>query len=524
MEPTVWHSNLPGFEPTPTFADKELLRHAGSHPSAVALADADGRRKITFAQLSDGASRLAAGLSELGIGRGDVVAIIAVNHPDFGVALCGSLQAGATVATANPALTAAEIERQLRIHRAKLVFADAYSLAAVREAATLLDEATAIYALDGASGAPPISRLLRPPQPEPPDRDPADLAFLFPSGGTTGLPKIAAHRHSGASAWLEGFARTPSTLLHPGDVVAIAAPFTHMFGCAVMSHALRSGARVVSRACPTFDLERYLRMLADSRATVINATPPLAIALARHPLVERFDLSALRLVILGAAPCPTDVQEELEARLSCRVGDFLGSTEAWCYAPPADPLVRGSVGALAPNMEAMLLDPDTGDRVGAHEPGELCIRGPQVMAGYLGDERASANVIDPDGWMHTGDLCSIDLAGNIYILDRLKELIKVGGCSVAPGEVERELVQHPAVSDAAVVGRPHPELGEVPVAYVTLRDGASADEVLGAWLDARLATWKHPREAIVIEQVPYTPLGKVDRRALRQREREAVLA
>jgi acyl-CoA synthetase (AMP-forming)/AMP-acid ligase II len=235
------------------------------------------------------------------------------------------------------------------------------------------------------------------------------------------------------------------------DVAAVTAPFTHMFGSAVSAHALRAGATVVASRAPGFALESYLRMLADHRVTVTSATPPLALALARHPLVEEFDLSALRLVILGAAPTAPDIQDELAERLSCEVADCLGSTEAFCYAPAADPIVRGSVGALAPNMSAVIVDPDNGEWLGPDEPGELWIRGPQVMTGYLRDQQATAQTVDADGWLHTGDLCSIDAAGNIYILDRLKELIKVGGASVAPAEVERELIAHPAVIDAAVV-------------------------------------------------------------------------
>jgi acyl-CoA synthetase (AMP-forming)/AMP-acid ligase II len=171
----------------------------------------------------------------------------------------------------------------------------------------------------------------------------------------------------------------------------------------------------------------------------------------------------------------------------------------------------------------VVVDPDTGGHVGPDTPGELWIRGPQLMAGYLRAQRATAEVLDREGWLHTGDLCSIDSMGNIYILDRLKELIKVGGFSVAPAEVERELLVDPAVLDAAVVGRPDPELGEVPVAYVSLGPEAAPPsvELLHRRLDRRLATWKHPRAVIVIDHIPRTPAGKLVRRELIERERSA---
>jgi acyl-CoA synthetase (AMP-forming)/AMP-acid ligase II len=411
--------------------------------------------------------------------------------------------------------------RQLLLTEPKLVFVDTHSIAAVTDALARLESDARVCMLDGPAGAQPLSAMLRPAAPAPPDRDPSDLALLFPSSGTTGLPKVVAHTHAGATAWLQAFERTPSVRLRAADAVAVVAPFTHMFGVGIASHALRAGATVVASHSPRFEFESLLRMLADHRVTVTSATPPVALALARHPLVERFDLSSLRLVILGAAPTTPEIQDELEARLGCRVADCLGSTEAWCYAPAADPIVRGSVGALAPNVVAVVVDPDSGERVGPDQPGELWIRGPQVMAGYHRDQRGTGQVLDREGWLRTGDLCSIDAAGNIYILDRLKELIKVGGASVAPAEVERELVAHPEVLDAAVVGRPHPEVGEVPVAYVSVRDGVDSIEPLGGWLEGRLASWKHPRDVVVVDRVPRTPQGKLARRELIAREREA---
>jgi acyl-CoA synthetase (AMP-forming)/AMP-acid ligase II len=224
----------------------------------------------------------------------------------------------------------------------------------------------------------------------------------------------------------------------------------------------------------------------------------------------------------SAAPCPARVQDEVEARLGCQVVDSMGSTEAWCYAPPANQPVRGSVGMVGPNLEAVVVDPHTGAALGAGQSGELWIRGPQVMRGYLGAEEAAA-APDADGWLHTGDVCSLSAGGDITLVDRVKELIKVGGYSVAPAEVERELLAHPAVVDAAVVGRPDPELGEVPVGYLALRVPVELRE-LQAWLHDRLAPWKQVRDVVLIERVPRSPTGKVLRRELIERERAAAQA
>jgi acyl-CoA synthetase (AMP-forming)/AMP-acid ligase II len=339
------------------------------------------------------------------------------------------------------------------------------------------------------------------------DRDPADRALLFASSGTSGLPKLAVHTHAGTTAFLQAFARTPWGRLAPGDVVGNVVPFTHLFGTAFTTHALCRGATVVTTALAPGELEPYLRMLADHRVTVAPLTPPLLQALARDPRVADFDLSALRMLLSSAAPCPPELQEAVQARLGCRVADHLGSTEAWCVGAATEPRVRGSVGRLCPGLEAVVVDPDTGARLGPGEPGELWLRGPQVMAGYAGEPL--------DGWLRTGDLCRFDASGDLFIVDRLKEMIKVGGYSVAPAEVERALACHPAVADAAVVGRSDPELGEVPVAYVSLARPVEVDDLRG-WLAGRLAEWKQPRSIVVIERVPRTPVGKLLRRALAQ--------
>jgi acyl-CoA synthetase (AMP-forming)/AMP-acid ligase II len=518
MNTTIWRSTLPAVVARPALVDEEVLHAVEQHPSRPAILDGRTGRTVTFAQLADGARRIAGGLRERHVGRGDVVSIVAGNAPDYAVVLYGALAAGAAVANANPALTGTELTRQFAKTRPKLVVADTQSLVAVIEALAATGNAAAVHLLDG---EPSVTSLLAPGGPGGvAGRDPSDLAMLFPSSGTTGMPKIAMHTHAGITAWLQGVPTAQSTRVLPGDVVTTPVPFTHLFGSGVLHHSLGSGASVVTMSGIGFDLATFLGMLQDHAVTVAFVTPPLVLALARHPMVDRFDLSSLRLLITSAAPCPPALQDEVEARVGCRVVETIGSTEAWCFAPPADPPVRGSVGRIAANNEAVIVDPDTGARLGPDQPGELWLRGPQVMAGYLGDDEATSAVLERDGWLRTGDLCSFDGHGNLYVVDRLKELIKVGGYSVAPAEVELELVKHPAVADAVVVGRPDPELGEVPVAYVALHDVIDPAE-LRAWLDGRLAPWKQVREVTVVDQVPRNPAGKLLRRQLIESERSA---
>src|SRR4051794_38549550 len=358
----LWRGE-PIFTPTPALIDDEILRAAERRPARPAITAAHSGRTLTFGQLADGVVRLAGGLAAQGIGRGDVVVIAAGNGRDYAVALYGALAAGAAVASANPALKTPELAHHLALAEPRLVFVDARSEAAVRGVG-------GTYAIRSLAT---LDELFAAPRPS--ERDPRDRALLFPSSGTTGLPKLATHTHAGTMAFLEAFSAVPLGRPEPTDVVGGAVPFPHLFRSGGPLHALRSGASVVT--LPVFELEPFLRALADHRVTVVTATPPLVAALARHPLIDRLDLSALRRVIASAAPCAPELQEAVEARLGCVVGDYLGLTEAWCVAPAADPVVRGSVGRLAANLEAVIVDPETGAWLGPDERGELWIRGPQ---------------------------------------------------------------------------------------------------------------------------------------------------
>jgi acyl-CoA synthetase (AMP-forming)/AMP-acid ligase II len=339
---------------------------------------------------------------------------------------------------------------------------------------------------------------------------------LFSTSGTTGLPKSAAHTHAGAVATLRQYAAGRLRGFGPDDVVSGIVPFPHMYGSVMLNSVLRVGARMVTLA--RFEPEPFLRMVEEHRVTVAVVVPPIARVLAHHPLVDRYDLSSLRFVLVGAAPCPAGLEEACSERLGCVVAQALGMTEAAPLALPEEPVVHGSVGRLVPGTEALVVDPDSGARLDAGRTGELWFRGPQVMRGYLGDDAATAATIDADGWLHSGDLGHFDADGNLFLVDRLKELIKCRGYQVAPAQLEAELAEHPAVADAAVVGRPDEEAGEVPIAYVVLRESAAPEEI-ASWVGERVAPYKRLADVIVVDEVPRSPTGKLLRRVLVERER-----
>jgi acyl-CoA synthetase (AMP-forming)/AMP-acid ligase II len=501
---SLWRSPFPDLDTTAAMVHDEVS--GGAAPGRVAVVDAATGGSLTYADLLDGATRLAGGLRRCGARRGDVLSIVASNGPDFPVVAQGALLAGLTLAPASPLLTARELTAFLRQTGARYVVADAGAMAKAAEAG----EAAAAETLFGVSSLP----LGEPIAPE--GQDPRATAFLFSSSGTTGLPKSVMQTHAAAVALLRQLAAAPLARARVDDVLAGIVPFAHVFGSASLNHALRAGAKVVT--LPRFEFEAFLRMIEEHRVTMVFAVPPIARALAHHPLVDRFDLSSLRLLMLSAAPCTAELEREVEARLGCTVAQALGMTEGAPITLPCEPVCHGSSGVLAPSTEAIVVDPESGERVGAEETGELWFRGPQVMRGYFRDEVATLATIDADGWLHTGDLVRFDDDGNLFVVDRLKELIKVRGYHVAPAQLEAELTAHPAVADAAVVPRPDEDAGEVPVAYVSLRDDVEPT-ALAAWVAGRVAPYKRLADVIVVDEVPRSPTGKVLRRVLVEQER-----
>jgi acyl-CoA synthetase (AMP-forming)/AMP-acid ligase II len=262
------------------------------------------------------------------------------------------------------------------------------------------------------------------------------------------------------------------------------------------------------------------------RHTVTRAyvVPPIALALGKHPAVEGRDLTALKTIMSGAAPLGAELAEQVAERVDCTVIQGYGLTET----SPVTHLIRpegenrpGSIGQPLPGTECRLVDPESGEDVAAGERGELWMRGPQVMRGYLNNEEATADCLDEEGWLHTGDVATVDADGYFQIVDRLKELIKYKGYQVAPAELEALIITHPAVSDVAVIGVPDEEAGELPKAFVVPSgDDFDAEELMG-WVGEQVAPQKRVRLVETIEEIPKSPSGKILRRELVERERAA---
>jgi acyl-CoA synthetase (AMP-forming)/AMP-acid ligase II len=296
-------------------------------------------------------------------------------------------------------------------------------------------------------------------------------------------------------------------------------PFFHIYGMNVlMNMCLHAGATIVTM--PRFDLESFLRIIQDHRVTVAFLVPPIVLALAKHPLVDHYDLSSIRSIFSGAAPLGADLAEACGERVGCSVRQGYGLTETSpvTHRNLETGVRAGSIGRLIPNTECKIVDPTNGAELGPNGRGELLIRGPQVMKGYLNNPAATAAAIDPNGWLRTGDIGYADADGYFYIVDRAKELIKYKGYQVAPAELEAILITHPAVADAAVIPVPDEEAGEIPKAFVAL-GGAVSDDELMRYVAERVAPFKRIRQVQVVDEIPKSAAGKILRRVLIEQER-----
>jgi acyl-CoA synthetase (AMP-forming)/AMP-acid ligase II len=514
-DPQPWRSDLPATDdrsiPVPEF----LFEHAARFGDKPALVEGPTGRTLSYRQLADGVERVAAGLASIGFGCGDVLALSSPNLPEYALALYGAMAAGGAVTGANPLLTAGELAGQLADAGASVLVTVPPFLEVARAAAGKAGVGR-VLVFGEADGATPFAGLLTGGGPPPSLRiDPArDLAALPYSSGTTGLPKGVELTHANLVAQVQAVMG-----LTEADVVVGVAPFFHAIGQnIILPCSLRAGATVVTM--PRFDLAGFLGLVQEHRATFTIVVPPVVLALAGHPMVDDYDLSSLRLLGCGAAPLGADVEQRCADRLGCQVVQGFGMTEgtaALAIVPPDAPR-RGSAGRLLPGTEARIIDPVGGGDLGPGRTGELWLRGPQVMRGYRDRPEATARTLAPGGWLRTGDLCYVDADGYLFVVDRLKELIKYKGYQVAPAELEQLLCAHPAVADAAVVPRPDPDAGELPVAHVATRSEVSAAE-LEAWVADRVAPYKRLRGVRFVDQVPRSPTGKLLRRVLVEAER-----
>lgn len=494
-----------------------VLQRAVELADHPAMVDGPTGRTYTYAQLADGTKRVAGALSAMGIGPGAVVGILLPNIPEYFMLFHGPAVLGATVTTINPTYGAEEVAFQLRDSGASMLV----TIPMFIDTAEKAIEGTAVTRIivvgETTDHTPFADLMAAAPFEDHADVDPAEDVVVLPySSGTTGLPKGVMLTHRNLAANLVQTLHVMQ--VEPGQERVIAVlPFFHIYGMQVlMNNVVFRGGTVVTM--PRFDLAEFLRILQDHAITIAYLVPPIVLALAKHPMVDEYDLSSLRLIFSGAAPLSGELADAVKVRLGIDVVQGYGLTESSpvTHSTPEGIYNPSSVGKAISNTETRIVDPTTGEDAATGSDGEIWVRGPQVMKGYLNNPEATALTIDEEGWLHTGDIGHLDDEGFLYIVDRLKELIKYKGFQVAPAELEGLLLTHPSIVDAAVIGVPDEEAGEIPKAFVVATPGSAltAEEVMG-YVAEHVASYKKVRVVEFLEAIPKSASGKILRRELR---------
>jgi HIP---CoA ligase len=495
----------------------------------------DGDVRLSFPELAARIDEAARAFMATGLQPGDRVGVWAPNVAEWVIAALGALGAGGVLVPLNTRFKGAEATFVLGRSGARLLctvngFLGNDYVAMLRDAGPRPEALEHIVVLKGDAPAGTISFtdfLSRAgdvtPEAARARADaiaPDDVADIIFTSGTTGKPKGAMTTHAQTLRTFDAWAHTVG--LVEGDRYLVVNPFFHTFGYkAGIVACFIKGATIVPE--PVFDVPQVLAHVARERISVLPGPPTLYLSILDHPERDQFDLSSLRLAVTGAAAVPVEMIRRMREELTfATIVTAYGLTESTgtvsICRPDDDPeTISHTSGRAIDGVEVRIVD-DDGAEVARGEPGEIVCRGFNVMVGYFEDDAATGEAIDADGWLHTGDIGVMDDRGYLQITDRKKDMFIVGGFNVYPAEVENSILEHPDVAHVAVVSAPDPRMGEVGVAFVVPRAGASIDpDELCAWCAPRMANYKVPRRAIVVDGLPVNASGKVLKFELRER-------
>jgi long-chain acyl-CoA synthetase len=527
-----WPAEVPKTLQYPTVPLQEILRKtAKEHARKAAVVYQD--RQLTYADLDELSDKCAMALASLDVRKGDRVAVYLPNIPQFIIAYYGILKIGAVVTTISPLHREREVEHQLNDSGAEtaVTLDSLYPIVAKVRDRTLLknvvttNSETFASDIDQKPDVHSFQQLLEGSSGSPKEKfNPAeDLAALQYTGGTTGTAKGAmlTHRNLLANtvafaAWIKGKSE---------DSFLTALPLFHIYGMTTsMNVPISLGAKMI--VLPRFDTTAALTAIQRNKVTVFCGVPTMYAALLANPDIGNFDLTNIRVCVSGASPLPPQVQRRFMEVTGGLLVEGYGLTEASpvTHCNPVDKTMRtvrvGSIGVPLSDTEACIVDLETGTKkLEPGETGELAVKGPQVMKGYWQNPEETALVLR-DGWLFTGDIARMHSEGYFYITDRKKDLIKVKDYSVYPREIEDVLYEHPAVRLCAVVGKPDPHAGEIPKAFIVLKEGATATEgEIMRFVEEKVAPYKRIREVEFRKELPISSAGKVLRRLLQEEEK-----
>ncbi|KAL5554496.1 hypothetical protein UlMin_041897 [Ulmus minor] len=480
----------------------------------------------TYADVDLISRKVAAGLNKLGIRQGDVIMLLLPNSPEFVFAFLGASYRGAMSTAANPFFTAAEILKQAKASKAKLLITQASYYEKVKDLTN--DDDLKIMFVDAApEGSLHFSELTSCDENDTPsvEINPDDTVALPYSSGTTGLPKGVMLTHKGlvTSVAQQVDGENPNLYYDKEDVILCVLPLFHIYSLnSVLLCGLRAGAAIL--IMPKFEIRALLELIQRYKVSVAPIVPPIVLAIAKFPDLDKYDLSSLRYLKCGGAPLGKELEDTVRAKFpAVTLGQGYGMTEAGpvltmslAFAKEPSPVKAGACGTVVRNAEVKIVDPDTGASLPRNQAGEICIRGDQIMKGYLNDPESTKNTIDKQGWLHTGDIGYIDEDEELFIVDRLKELIKYKGFQVAPAELEALLLTHPEILDSAVVPMKDEAAGEVPVAFVVRANNSNVTEdQIKQFVSKQVVFYKRINTVFFIEAIPKSPSGKILRKDLR---------
>lgn len=521
-------------DPTNRFLHDLVLDSCRRNAEKTAIVDTSSGRRLTYAEYGETVESLARGLITVGLKPGDVIAIFLANSWEFCVTFHAAQLAGAIPTLLNPSYREREVRYQLENSGAVVLVSDGGCIAGINLSG--LPNLRRVYTIrQAAAGAEPFANLLKPVSatfPKPEASSPQTLAALPYSSGTTGLPKGVMLSHYNLVANIYQLIGPNGSELNSGDNILCALPLYHIYGLNVLLNpSMILGAKLV--LMPRFNVEQLFKLMVDESATMMPLVPPALNAICQAAEAGQFPRNhQVRWVKSGAAPLAPDLPRRLTALTNMLVCQGYGMTEASpvthvgyldpvLYRPDTigQPMAQTDCRVLAQSDIDPADNPDDVTEAPTGLPGELVMRGPQFMLGYWKEPAATAAVLR-DGWYWSGDIVTRDREGFYRVVDRRKEMIKYKGFPVAPAEVEAVLLEHPAVKECGVVGRSCDEAGEIPVAFVALREGfvdsAKLREELCSFVADRLTHYKQPREVHFIDFVPKTASGKILRRELRK--------